>query len=57
MAKRDLIQQLDQALSAASAAAGPEVTELLRIAGFVRDLPGVDFRARLKTELCSKHRK
>lgn len=55
MAERDLIQQLDQAVDAmfagGRAAAGPEVTELMRIAGFVRDLPSRDFRARLKTEL------
>ena len=51
MAERDLIQQLDQALGGASIAVGPEVTELLRIAGFVRDLPDHEFRRRLKREL------
>jgi PhnB protein len=58
MAELDLIQQLDQAVEAMFAGrqaepsgVGPEVTELLRIAGFVRDLPNDDFRASLKVEL------
>lgn len=62
MAERDLIQQLDQALTALLAgapgtASGPEVTELLRVAGFVRDLPSKDFRASLKTELMIRAQK
>jgi uncharacterized glyoxalase superfamily protein PhnB len=56
MAERDLIQQLDQSLEAMlkgspSRAAGPEVTELVRIAGWLRGLPDQDFRARLRREL------
>jgi PhnB protein len=51
MAERDLIEQLDQAIGGAASAAGPEVTSLLRVAGFVRELPDQDFRARLKREL------
>jgi PhnB protein len=51
MAERDLIQQLDQALVGASIEVGPEVTELLRIASLVRDLPDHEFRRRLKREL------
>lgn len=51
MAERDLIQQLDQALGDASVVVGPEVQALLRVAGFVSDLPSSDFRARLKNEL------
>ena len=55
MAKRDLIQQLDTAVQAmlhgSSAPAGPEVTELLRIASYVRDLPDPEFRNRLKEKI------
>lgn len=59
MAERDLSQQLDQAVAAMLAAKGnsftqpssPEVTELLRVAAAVRDLPDEDFRARLKRDL------
>jgi hypothetical protein len=47
MPERDLIQQLDRAVEAmlagSPAAAGPEVTELVRIAGWLRDLPDEDF--------------
>jgi PhnB protein len=55
MPERDLIQQLDQAVEAmfagSSTTAGPEVTELVRIAGLLRDLPDEDFRARLRGDL------
>lgn len=55
MAELDLIQQLDQAvdtmLSGSSAPGGPEVTELMRIAGWLRDLPDEEFRAKLRREL------
>ncbi len=63
MAERDLIQQLDQAAGAMlagagepspGAGAGPEVTELLRIAAMVRDLPAEEFRARLKREVMAR---
>src|ERR1700722_13716725 len=55
MPERDLMEQLDQAfeamLAGSSAPAGPEVTELARIAGWLRDLPDEDFRARLRRDL------
>jgi PhnB protein len=55
MAELDLIQQLDQAVDAMLAgsamAAGPEVTELMRIAGWLRHLPDEQFRAGLRREL------
>lgn len=55
MSERDLIQQLDSAVEAmldgSSAPAGPEVTELLRIARYVRDLPDPEFRNRLKERI------
>ncbi len=56
MPERDLIQQLDQAVEAmltrsAASQAGPEVTELVRIAGWLRDLPHEDFRSGLRREL------
>ena len=55
MAERDLIQQLDGAVEAmlhgSSAPAGPEVTGLLRIASYLRDLPDPEFRNRLKEKI------
>jgi PhnB protein len=56
MAERDLVQQLDQAVTAmlagnGPASAGPEVTELLRIAADLRRRPEESFKARLKFEL------
>ncbi len=55
MPERDLIQQLDQAVDAmltgSAAPAGPEVTELVRIAGWLRGLPDQDFRAQLRSDL------
>ena len=56
MAERDLIQQLDQAISAMLVNSnvgriGLEVTELMRVAQFVRELPDQDFRTRLKQDL------
>lgn len=56
MAERDLIHQLDQAVAAmlagsAGAAAEPEVSELVKIAGWLRDLPDEAFRARLRNHL------
>jgi PhnB protein len=55
MPERDLIQQLDQAVEAmlagSAAPAGPEVAELVKIAGWLRDLPDEDFRARLRGDL------
>jgi len=55
MPERDLIEQLDRAVDAmlagSPAAAGPEVTELVRIAGWLRGLPDEDFRARLRREI------
>jgi PhnB protein len=56
MAERDLIQQLDQSVEAMlkgspPRAAGPEVTELVRIAGWLRGLPDQDFSARLRRTL------
>jgi len=55
MPERDLIQQLDRAVEAmlggSPAEAGPEVTELVRIAGWLRGLPDEDFRARLRGDL------
>lgn len=59
MAERDLIQQLDRAVDALmtggpAAPTGPEVTELLRIGAFVRDLPNEAFRIKLKGELMTQ---
>jgi uncharacterized glyoxalase superfamily protein PhnB len=55
MPERDLIEQLDQVVEAmlagSSSPAGPEVTELARIATSLRDLPDEDFRARLRQDL------
>lgn len=55
MAERDLIEQLDRAVEAmlrgGSAPAGPEVTELLRIARHIGDLPDVEFRNHLKERI------
>src|SRR5260370_40726178 len=56
MAERDLVQQLDQEVTAllagqGAAAAGPEVTELLRVASDLRHRPEESFKARLKFEL------
>src|SRR5580698_6896011 len=51
MAERDLIEQLDQAVGGERVAVGPEVTALLRVAGFIREQPDKEFRARLKREL------
>jgi PhnB protein len=56
MAERDLIQQLDQALTAGLPNAGPEVTELLRVAAMVRALPNPEFRASLKAALVNQAR-
>src|SRR6185312_5186811 len=51
----DLIRQLDEAIAAmlagSSAPVRPEVNELVRIAGYVRNLPDRDFRKRLKEVL------
>jgi len=59
MAERDLVRQLDQAVdamlsNAGPAPAGPEVTELLRIAADLRVLPDEEFRASLKSELMNR---
>jgi len=55
MAERDLIRQLEEAITAmlagGRAPAGPEVTELLRIGACVRDLPDEAFRRNLKEKL------
>jgi PhnB protein len=60
MSERDLSQQLDLAVAAMLSAKGdgrgfgstsPEVTELIRVAAVVRDLPDEDFRARLKRDV------
>lgn len=51
MAERDLIEQLDEAVDAMLAgravSAGPEVSELVSIGRWMRDLPGGEFRAAL----------
>jgi PhnB protein len=62
MPERDLIEQLDQAVEAmlggsSAPAAGPEVSELARVAGWLRDLPSEDFRARLRQDLAGAIRK
>ena len=63
MPESDLIQQLDQAVDAmlrgapitkTAQGAGPEATELVRIAGHVRALPDPEFRASLKARLMSR---
>jgi len=58
MAERDLIRQLDQAadalLAGSTPQAGPEVTELLTIASWVRDLPAAEFKAALRSELMTE---
>ncbi len=52
MAERDLIEQLDRAVGGAGASVGPEVSELLRVAGFLFANSRIkNFRARLKREL------
>ncbi len=55
MPERDLIEQLDRAVDAMLAGSpsdtGPEVTELVRIAGLLRGLPDKDFRTRLGRQI------
>jgi uncharacterized glyoxalase superfamily protein PhnB len=56
MSKQLLIEQLDQAIDRMLAnpeamEVDPQVAELLRIAGELRDLPGPDFKATLKADL------
>lgn len=58
MSKQPLIDQLDQAIDrmladpgAVSLPVDPEVVELLRLAGELRDLPGPRFKAKLKADL------
>lgn len=63
MAERDLIEVLNQALDAMLSSAGPTPSvedtpagELVQVAGALRDLPGNDFRERLKSELAEAAR-
>ena len=57
MAKRSLIEQLDQAIDAmlgrgpAQTSVDPTLTPLLRIAAELRDLPRQDFKAQLRTDI------
>ena len=58
MSKQPLIDQLDQAIGrlladpdATPLSVDPEAVELLRLARALRDLPGADFKAKLKAEL------
>ncbi len=55
MPERDLIEQLDRAVEAmlagSAVSAGPEVTELVRIAASLRGLPDEGFRARLGRQI------
>lgn len=67
MAERDLIQHLDEAITAMlagradvvpssvrGAVRSPEVTDLLRVAAHVRDLPSEEFHDRLKNDLMDR---